>query len=229
MTLLFATDHDRMSSPKESAEKDRAGEPPKAVVSRLSFYLRELQHTIRQGSETTNSTLLGARLGISDAQVRKDLAYFGQFGRPGIGYSCTELVREIRRILGADRTWPIALIGAGNLGRALLRYNGFSERGFHIVAAFDTDNSKVGQKLEGVAIHGLESLPVIVEDQEIRMAIIATPAESAQLVADKLVEAGIVGVFNFAPVAISLPNNVAIAEVDLAMELEQLSFAVVNL
>src|SRR5580700_10025591 len=144
-----------------SASPDKNDEPvdlqvPKAVVSRLSLYLRELQHLLRDGKETTSSNQLGSLLGFTDAQVRKDLAYFGHFGYPGIGYRCQELVNEIRRILGTDRGWPVAMVGTGNLGRALLGYRGFGNQNFRIVAAFDNDPQKIGQSIEGVPIHHLD-------------------------------------------------------------------------
>jgi len=211
-----------------SKTKTLSTEAPKAVVTRLSLYLRELQHIHHQGDETVSSTQLGGRLGFSDAQVRKDFAYFGQFGRPGIGYRCEELIAAIRTIMGADLNWPIALVGAGNLGRALLRYKGFSERRFQIVSAFDTDPEKVGSQIEGVSVHPLDAIETVAAKEKFRLGIIATPAESAQHAADRLVAAGVSGVLNFAPVAINLPENICTAEVDLAIELEQLSFAVVN-
>ena len=134
------------------------GPVPKAVVSRLSLYLRELQHLLRDGHETTSSNQLGGVLGFSDAQVRKDLAYFGHFGYPGIGYRCDELIAAIRRILGTDRGWPVAMVGTGNLGRALLGYKGFGNQNFRIVAAFDTDPEKVGSAIDGVSVHHLDEL-----------------------------------------------------------------------
>jgi redox-sensing transcriptional repressor len=219
------------SAAENSAETSQPPKSPipKAVVSRLSLYLRELQHLLRSGNDTISSTQLGGLLGFSDAQVRKDLAYFGQFGHPGVGYRCEELIPEIKRILGADRPWPVALLGAGNLGRALLGYKGFAEQGFRIVAAFDSDKAKVGGKIEGVPIFPLDRLAATLSRQEIRLGIIAVPATAAQQAADKLVAAGIEGILNFAPVTLSLPANVRSVGVDLAIELEQLSFAVVNL
>jgi redox-sensing transcriptional repressor len=204
------------------------GEVSKAVVSRLSLYLRELHHLIRDGRDTTNSSQLGRLLGFTDAQVRKDLAYFGHFGYPGVGYRCDELVTAIRRILGTDQQWPAALVGVGNLGRALLGYKGFPQRGFRIVAAFDTDPSKAGTTIEGVLVHRLDSLPEVARQNRIRLAMIAVPASSAQVVADSLVAVGVEGIMNFAPVTIALPEHVSQVGVDLAIELEQLSFSVVN-
>lgn len=201
---------------------------PKAVVSRLSLYLRELQHLIRDGQETTSSSQLGQMLGFSDAQVRKDLAYFGHFGHPGIGYRCDELVLAIRRILGTDRDWPVAIIGTGNLGTALLGYKGFGHQGFRIVAAFDVDAGKVGGSIMGVPIFHTDRLPEIVGEHKIKLGVIAVPGPAAQGVADKLVASGIEGIVNFAPVTLVLPATVSQVGVDLAIELEQLSFAVVN-
>ena len=208
----------------------QAGEAqvPAAVVSRLSLYLRELQQLIRSGHETTNSTQLGKKLGFTDAQVRKDLAYFGQFGYPGIGYRCEELIPAIKRILGTDRSWPVAVVGLGNLGRALLGYRGFDDQGFRVVAAFDVDPDKLKQEVEGIDLYHLDRLAEVVQSKAIRLGIIAVPAVAAQEVATKLVDAGIDGVLNFAPVTLMLPEHVSRVGVDLAIELEQLSFAVVN-
>ena len=204
------------------------GGVPKAVVSRLSLYLRELQHLVRDGFETRSSTQLGQVLGFTDAQVRKDLAYFGQFGYPGIGYRCDELIREIKRILGTDRSWPVALIGMGNLGRALLGYKGFETQGFRIAAAFDVDLTKVDKKVEGIPVFHLDQLREVVLKRGIRLAIIAVPAVAAQEVASALIDAGIDGILNFAPVTIPISAGISSIGVDLAIELEQLSFAVVN-
>ena len=201
---------------------------PKAVVGRLSLYLREVQHLIRDGKETTNSTELGGLLGVTDAQVRKDLAYFGQFGHPGVGYRCQELVAAIKHIMGTDSIWNVALIGIGNLGRALLRYKGFHEQGFRIVAAFDVDTQLIGGKVEGVDVFHVNDLALVVEDQCIRLVAISVPSHAAQSVVDQVVEVGVEGILNFAPVTISVPSQVRVIGVDLAMELEQLAFTVVN-
>lgn len=201
---------------------------PKAVVSRLSLYLRELQHLVRDGHETTSSTQLGRLLGFTDAQVRKDLAYFGQFGYPGIGYRCSELIEAIKRILGTSQPWSLAIVGLGNLGRALMGYRGFQQQGFRIVAALDIDPAKIGKSIEGVPVHHLDDCSRIAREHNIRLAIIAVPGPAAQKVADALVAAGIDGILNFAPVTLILPKHVQTVGVDLAIELEQLSFAVAN-
>ena len=201
---------------------------PKAVVSRLSLYLRELQRLMFEGQETISSTQVGKLLGLTDAQVRKDLAYFGQFGYPGIGYRCEELIQQIKNILGTDQDWPIAIVGIGNLGRALLGYRGFSSQGFRIVSALDVDEKKVGQQVEGVRIEHLDNMSKVIQERGIRLGVISVPAEMAQDVADRLVASGIDGILNFAPFTISTPSTVHVVGVDLAIEMEQLSFAVVN-
>jgi redox-sensing transcriptional repressor len=217
-----------MSQSKGGSRGGPENAVPQAVVSRLSLYLRELQHLLRDGCETTSSTQLGRLLGFTDAQVRKDLAYFGQFGYPGIGYRCDELVVAIKRILGTDLDWPIALVGVGNLGRALMGYRGFQQQGFRIAAAFDVDPAKVGSEFEGVAVYSLGELPEVVKRFGIKMAILSVPGAAAQDVADQLMAAGLRGILNFAPVTLNLPQDVRMVSVDLAIELEQLTFAVVN-
>lgn len=201
---------------------------PKAVVSRLSFYLRELQNLAGDGTTTVSSSQLARRLGLTDAQIRKDLAYFGHLGYPGVGYRCDELIAKIKSILGTDRSWPVALIGVGNLGRALLRYKGFEKQGFRITAAFDAAAEKIGTHIEGIPVYALADIGIQVKQHAIRLAIIAVPASEAQTVANEAVAAGVSGVLNFAPVMLVLPEHVHNVGVDLAMELEQLSFAVVN-
>ena len=220
-------DHD-LSQPKRKPAAVDPEAVPKAVVSRLSLYLRELQLLLREGQATVSSSQLGQLLGFTDAQVRKDLAYFGHFGHPGIGYRCDELVAAIRSILGTDREWTIAMVGVGNLGRALLGYRGFSSQGFRIVAAFDQDPARVNQTIEGVDVYPMMRLDEIIRAKDISFGMLAVPAAAAQGVADVLVAAGVSGVLNFAPVTLSLPPGVSLVGVDLATELERLSFSVAN-
>lgn len=215
-------------SENRPAKPENDSQVPKAVVNRLSLYLRELQHLVRDGQETTSSTQLGSLLGFTDAQVRKDLAYFGQFGYPGIGYRCGELIPAIKKILGTNQPWSLAIVGLGNLGRALMGYRGFAHQGFRLVAAFDVDPTKVGTQLDGIPVYHLNDAPQVVKDKAIRLAIIAVPSPSAQIVADVLVQAGIEGILNFAPVTLALPKEINTVGVDLAIELEQLSYAVVS-
>lgn len=212
----------------EPGPKVNAEPPPKAVVQRLSLYLRELQHLLREGKETTSSTELGGVLGLSDAQVRKDLAYFGQFGYPGVGYRCGELSQKIKAILGTDQGWPVAIVGMGNLGQALLGYGGFANQSFHVTVAFDIDPQKTGRRMHGIEVFHLDQMQEVVQRRGIRLAILAVPATAAPDAAKVVVESGIEGILNFSPVALSLPPSIKLVGVDLAVELEQLAYAVVN-
>ncbi len=201
---------------------------PKAVVGRVSLYLRQLETFQRQGQTTVSSSQLGAALGINNAQVRKDLAFFGQFGYPGIGYRIDELIAALRHILGIDRDWPLALVGLGNLGRALLKYRGFRSRGFHIVALFDNDPEKVGQEYDGLVVEPLDGLRKSVATRGINLAVLSVPADAAQRVADLMVGCGILGILNFAPVPLNVPPSVNVVGVDLSVQLEHLAYKVQN-
>ena len=201
---------------------------PKAVVGRVSLYLRQLEACGHQGQPTISSSQLGAGLGIGDAQVRKDLAFFGQFGYPGIGYRIEELIVALRRILGIDRIWPTAMIGLGNLGRALIKYRGFRDRGFHIVALFDNDPKKIGVSHSGLLVRPLEGLAAATRELGIELAILSVPAEAAQRVADQIVACGIQGILNFAPMPLNVPPTVGVMAVDLSVQLEHLAYKVQN-
>lgn len=207
-------------------EQFRSDPVPNPAVRRMSLYLRQLEILRRKDRRTISSKQLGESLGLSDAQVRKDLAYFGQFGHPGIGYRVEDLIAQIRHILATDRVWNVLLVGAGNLGRALLTYRGFNSKGFQIVAVFDNDPAKLGKKHGPFVIQPLSELEATVQKQSIRLAILAVPADAAQDVADQLVAAGIRGLLNFAPVSLIVPRDIALNAVDLAVQLEQLSFQV---
>lgn len=197
---------------------------PTPAVYRLSFYLRQLEALQHSDKHTVSSKQLGEALGYTDAQVRKDLAYFGQFGHPGIGYRVEELISQLRKILGTDKVWNVLLVGAGNLGRALIAYRGFLRKGFKLAAIFDADNNKVGHGFGELTIESIDKLAEVAAAQNIRLAIMSVPAEAAQGVADKLVAAGIRGILNFAPVSVTVPHDVSVQGVDLAVQLEQLSF-----
>ena len=199
---------------------------PAPAVRRLSLYLRQLENIRRRNRRTTSSRQLGEALGLTDAQVRKDLAYFGQFGHPGIGYRVDELIKQVRKILGTDKDWNVILVGAGNLGRALSAYRGFVQKGFRLVAIFDADETKVGTVVSNLAVQSLNSLQQVVRVHQVKLGIISVPAEAAQQVAEQLAGAGIKGILNFAPISLLLDDNVAISAVDLAVHLEQLSFQV---
>lgn len=208
---------------------------PHPAVRRLSLYLRQLELFRRKDRRTISSKQLGQSLSLTDAQVRKDLAYFGQFGHPGVGYRVDDLIARVRHILGTDKIWNVLLVGAGNLGRALMAYNGFDAKGFRLVAVFDADPAKIGKRQgpfpgstpadkRSFVIQPLSQLKETIEKQGIRLAILAVPADAAQEVADQLVAAGIRGILNFAPVSLNVAPEIAFAAVDLAVQLEQLSF-----
>jgi redox-sensing transcriptional repressor len=201
---------------------------PKAVVGRVSLYLRQLETFQRQGHTTVSSSQLGAALAINNAQVRKDLAFFGQFGYPGIGYRIEELIPALRHILGIDREWPLALVGLGNLGRALLKYRGFRSRGFHIVALFDNDPRKVGQTFDGLTVEPIEAMHKSIPARGISLAVLSVPAEAAQRVADLMIACGVLGILNFAPVPLTVPPSVNVVAVDLSVQLEHLAYKVQN-
>ena len=212
---------------EDSKAEDGSGREalvPKAVVSRLSLYLRELQHLHRRDQKTISSSKLGRALGFSAAQVRKDFAYFGQFGYPGIGYRCEELIDKIKKILGTDKAWPVVLVGCGNMGQALLGYRGFAKQGFNVVAVVDVDENVLGNTFQGLVVQHIRWLPEIVKQYSLQVAILAVPATAAAEAAEQILDAGITGILNFAPVTLSVPKSVSLVEVDLAMELEQLAF-----
>ncbi len=198
----------------------------RATAGRLSLYLRHLEGLLHEGCLKVSSGQLGSALGLTDAQVRKDLASLGNLGHPGIGYQPADLIAAIRRTLGLDRDWAVALVGVGNLARALLRYRGFGQQGFRIVALFDTDPAKIGQHLEGLEIHPLEAMSAVIAATGAELGLLTVPSETAQAVADTLVAAGIRGVLNFAPVMLRLPAGVSLVSVDLTIQLEQLAFLV---
>lgn len=207
----------------------RADSVPEPAVRRLSLYLRELERILHHGRETVSSRQLGEALNLTDAQVRKDLAYFGQFGHPGIGYRVDELISRLRCILGTDRTWNVLLVGAGNLGHALLSYRGFSRKGFQVVAVFDNDPAKIGTRIgrgPGLEVLPIERLPAMVAQHDIQIGILAVPAEVAQSTATLLVGAGIKGILNFAPASLIVPERVAVTTVDVAVHLEQIAFRI---
>ncbi|MCM8766156.1 MAG: redox-sensing transcriptional repressor Rex [Candidatus Omnitrophica bacterium] len=198
---------------------------PKITIYRLSLYLRFLERIEEEGRQYISSCELSKKIGISDAQIRRDLSYFGKFGKSRLGYSIKALEKNIRKILGIDnRIWKVALIGAGNLGRALFSYKGFRKRGFLIKGVFDADPRKIGKDLKGIKIEDVKDLLKISKRKKFDIAIIAVPGENAQEVAQKIVKAGIKAILNFAPVRLKIPKRNILRNVDLSMELENLSF-----
>lgn len=196
-----------------------------STVRRLSVYLRLLRGHGRDGRDVVSSQELAEGSGTTSAQVRKDLSLFGSFGKRGRGYDVGQLRSTLEEILGLGRRWRVALAGVGKIGGALLGYEDLERRGFEIVAAFDTDPDKIGRTVFDVEVDPLERLESVVEDRGVEMAIIATPPEAAQAVTDRLVEAGVRGLLNFAPVRLDVPSGVAVRGMDVALELEGLSFA----
>ena len=199
---------------------------PRPTVKRLSLYLRELDRVAAGDRTTISSKQLAGALGLTDAQVRKDLGCFGQFGRPGIGYSISELIEELKKTLGTDRQWNAAVVGAGNLGQAVMAYPRFRSKGFDIVAVFDNDSEKAGKEIEGHHVHPMADLPKLVQERDIRIGIISVPATAAQKVANDLIESGVRGILNFAPIRLDVHDAVSVASVDFSISLEQLAFQV---
>jgi redox-sensing transcriptional repressor len=203
---------------------DRRRRIPEATVARLPVYLRALVEESEGESSTISSERLAELAGVNAAKVRKDLSYLGSYGTRGVGYDVEYLVFQMSRELGLTHDWPVVIVGVGNLGSALANYGGFRDRGFPIAALVDADPSKVGEVVHGVQVHGLDSLPSLVASLGSVIGVIATPAHAAQEVADRLAEAGVASILNFAPTVISVPEGVSLRKVDLAVELQILSF-----
>ncbi len=199
------------------------GSIPRKTVYRLSVYFRCLQRLRNNSIQTVSSEALARAAGVKPTQLRKDLAHFGQFGTRGLGYDVTQLGRMISDVLGNQSLQPVILVGAGNLGTALLSYGGFAREGFQIVAAFDSDPSRQRARA-AVPIHGMDRLPEVIQSKGVRMAILCVPAAVAQEVSNQLFAAGISGVLNFAPIVIHAPEEVVVNNVNLAIELENLSY-----
>ncbi|GBC87830.1 Redox-sensing transcriptional repressor Rex [bacterium HR12] len=197
---------------------------PEATVRRLPTYLRVLVELAERGVTRASSEELAVASGVNSAKIRKDLSYLGSYGTRGIGYDVAYLIHQIRRELGLTQDWPIVIVGAGNLGQALARYRGFAERGFRVVGLVDTDPGKVGREVDGLRVRPPEDLPAIVAEHRVAIGIIATPAAAAQEVADAMVAAGIRSILNFAPATLSVPPGVSVRKVDLAVELQILTY-----
>lgn len=218
-----------MSKPESGPHAAGIGNEPRlsrASVARFSLYLRHLERFQSESVRNVSSSLLGEALGITDAQVRKDLAYLGNLGQPGIGYPTQDLISALRQRLGVDHEWSAIVVGVGNLARALLRYKGFERHGFRFVALFDADHEKIGQTVESLEVLSIVRLKEVIAQTGADLAVLAVPAEAAQSVADALVAAGIKGILNFAPIVPRLPSGVSLIGVDLAIQLEQLAFLV---
>jgi len=197
---------------------------PDATVARLPVYLRILAEQGDEGVESISSERLAELAGVNAAKVRKDLSYLGSYGTRGVGYEVAYLVYQVRRELGLTHDWPVVIVGAGNLGQALAGYGGFGERGFPVAGVVDIDPAKIGGVLGGARVRHIDELAQIVQAKRVSIGVIATPAVAAQDAADRLVKAGITSILNFAPTVISVPRSIQVRKVDLAVELQILSY-----
>lgn len=210
--------------PSDPPRLEKGETIPRKSIYRLSIYHRCLQRLRDSGVDTVSSEALASVAGVKPTQLRKDLAYFGQFGTRGLGYNVTHLAGIINDVLGTNRLQPVVLVGVGNLGTALLRYSGFNKEGFEIIAAFDADVDRPRPHPLQVPLKPIRELGAFVREQQVKMAIIAVPAAVAQAVVNDLVDAGIQAVLNFSPIVLVTPDHVVVSNVDLAVELENLSY-----
>jgi redox-sensing transcriptional repressor len=197
---------------------------PDVIVSRLPVYLRALQRLADVGISNTSSQELGEKVGISAAQIRKDLSQFGEFGKQGTGYHIPFLIERISQILNVDRIWDVAVIGMGDIGHAVARYNGFSNRGFRVTMCFDSSPGKIGQKVDDFEIRDAKNMMEDIRNAGIKIAMLCVPASVAQDVADQLVEAGVRGILNYAPLKLIVPSNVRVQHIDPAIGLQRITY-----
>jgi len=199
-----------------------------STVRRLSLYLRFLEESTERGLVTISSDELARRGGTTSAQVRKDLSFFGSFGKRGLGYSVPELTESLREILGLRRDWQVIIVGAGKIGTALAQYRGFRQRGFHVTAVYDRDPKKIGTRWDTLTVRDMSDIERDIAKDHPDIAVLTTPADEAQSVVDRLVAAGMRALLNFAPIQLQVPSEVTLKNVNMAMELEGLSFALTN-
>ncbi len=197
---------------------------PEVVVLRLPLYVRALTQMRDDGTSVVSSQQLGSRLQMTPAQIRKDLSYFGRFGKQGRGYNVGFLLAELGQILGLDRRWPACLVGVGRLGRAIVNYPGFAPEGFHIIAAFDSDDEQVGDTVGGLEVRPMASLKETLQNERIAIAIVAVPAHEAQSVIDDLVACDVKGILNYAPVAPHVPMSVVLRNIDPVLSLQSMTY-----
>jgi redox-sensing transcriptional repressor len=197
---------------------------PDIIIGRLPVYLRALQRMSDKGLKTTSSQELGEHVGISAAQIRKDISQFGEFGKQGTGYSIPYLMDKLREILKVNRIWELVIVGAGDMGHAIARYQGFSNRGFQVVMIFDNDSSKIGQKAGGFTIEDAAKMVERIRAARVKMAMITVPAPAAQSVADKLVQAGVKAILNYAPTSLNVPKGVHVQYIDPSTHLQRMTY-----
>lgn len=197
---------------------------PDIVIGRLPLYLRALTRLKQEGQDVTSSHELGRRLGISSAQIRKDLSHFGGFGKQGTGYQIEYLIERLEQVLQVNREWLVVVVGAGNLGSAISHYKGFVHRGFRIAWVFDAAPDKVGQKVGELTVSPLNDMERIIRENHVQIAMLAVPAEHAQPVADKLIAAGIRAILNYAPININVPNGVKVEYIDPVIHMQHMTY-----
>ena len=197
---------------------------PDIVVGRLPIYLRALQRMLAENRHVTSSQELGERLGISAAQIRKDLSQFGEFGKQGTGYSIDYLAEQIRSILKVDRVWDIAVVGAGDIGSAVARYQGFANRGMQVKQIYDSDAAKIGTQVGSFKVKDIADIDTEIKKDGIKVAMIATPSDHAQDVADQLVDAGVMAILNYAPINLNVPENVRVQYIDPVIHLQRMTY-----
>jgi redox-sensing transcriptional repressor len=197
---------------------------PNIVVGRLPLYLRTLQLMDQEGRRVTSSQELGEKLGISAAQIRKDLSQFGEFGKQGTGYNIEYLMEQLRQILCVNKVWDVAVVGIGGVGHALARYQGFSNRGFRIVLLFDNDPQKIGKNVGGFMIQGISDMVSTISEAGVQIAMLSVPVEHAQQVTNLLVDAGVKAILNYAPINISVPANVHVQYIDPVLHLQRMTY-----
>lgn len=197
---------------------------PDIVVGRLPIYLRALQRMVQEGRHVTSSQELGERLGISAAQIRKDLSQFGEFGKQGTGYNIEFLAQQLQEILRVDRVWDVAVVGAGDIGSALARYQGFANRGFRVAMIFDNNRDKIGRKIGTFVIRDSATMAEVIPEAGLKVAMIAVPAVRAQEVADVLVEAGVEAILNYAPISLTVPEGVRVQYIDPVTHLQRMTY-----
>lgn len=197
---------------------------PDIVIGRLPIYLRALNRMIQEGKEYTSSHELGERLGISSAQIRKDLSHFGEFGKQGTGYNIDYLREQVRQILQVDREWPMAVVGVGDLGRAIAHYRGFTPRGFRVTCLFDADSEKVGEQVGELTVLAIDDMAAEIQRQGVKVAMISVPAEAAQQVANLLVQAGVRAILNYAPITLAVSPDVRVQYIDPVTHLQHMTY-----
>lgn len=197
---------------------------PDIIIGRLPIYLRALQRMSEKGMKTTSSQELGEHVGISAAQIRKDISQFGEFGKQGTGYSIPFLMDKLREILKVNRMWDVVIVGMGDMGHALARYPGFANRGFRVTMVFDVDSAKVGQKVDGFTVEDAAKLVDCVRAAKIKIAMVTVPAAAAQDVTDRLVQAGVKAILNYAPTSVNVPANVHVQYIDPATHLQRMTY-----